>query len=521
MEKAIASMWGTLPKNPQGNVQWRSLRYLAHRFFLSRSGLLVRGLEPRRQLNDSQLGQAHVLEEEASPIEAVLRDIHTSDAFSMQDAVLLMAALEELIHASESDVLVEAYTIAGLDPNSAIMRFELQELLGVYLLRWVLSSHDVRVVKSLLLNKRLIYNVIPIWDELSEFVAGQVKALLFSRRHTPVPGRMHLAMGDRFFFQDVHEIVGLITRTFAHFWDTECQSIKHRLVKLDRTATGRVPVSAFYGANVDGEWRFQESEAYLQDLGALDVSPHWEEKQVIIPNYLQGMSNCIVHKPHYAVCCMNECESIINEIEAAIDGPTAEPAQLVSLVANITGLNDEPAKVPRKLRAQLERTASQTGGIVPLHGRVFAQWLHYVFPHDCPFPHKAGSASFASPMEFGDDYIVNKSHISRHVEAISRRKMEEDLSSGSNASASEIAAINEEQHMYMWSEDEELYADYSNTLTAGWDTIALSGTVAFGLACAAMLVLVFSVMLRVVEAIGGSGRGIWGERGFPAKANFV
>merc|ERR1719375_47756 len=26
-----------------------------------------------------------------------------------------------------------------------------------------------------------------------------------------------------------------------------------------------------------------------------------------------------------------------------------------------------------------------------MHGRLLAQWLHFVFPHDCPYPHTSGT----------------------------------------------------------------------------------------------------------------------------------
>ena len=31
---------------------------------------------------------------------------------------------------------------------------------------------------------------------------------------------------------------------------------------------------------------------------------------------------------------------------------------------------------------QLQSIAKEHGGKVPIHGRLFAQWLHYVFPRD-------------------------------------------------------------------------------------------------------------------------------------------
>merc|ERR1719265_2756807 len=42
------------------------------------------------------------------------------------------------------------------------------------------------------------------------------------------------------------------------------------------------------------------------------------------------------------------------------------------------------------LRQKLDDMASLHKGEIPLHGRLMAQWLHYVFPHDCPYPHMDG-----------------------------------------------------------------------------------------------------------------------------------
>merc|ERR1719313_194924 len=67
----------------------------------------------------------------------------------------------------------------------------------------------------------------------------------------------------------------------------------------------------------------------------------------------------------------------------------------------------EVGKVTDMLRSRLEEVASVHDGKVPLHGRLFAQWLHYTFPRDCPFPHLAGTVNPQTPMKFeealGDD----------------------------------------------------------------------------------------------------------------------
>merc|ERR1719183_12804 len=105
--------------------------------------------------------------------------------------------------------------------------------------------------------------------------------------------------------------------------------MKMSLFDMDRHHTGRVPLSKFHGAALDSEWRFGESEAYLRELGALDETSAWRGKQVIISNYIQAASNCVVTRAHYLVCCMAECEGILAQVEAAVGGPVATPDQLL------------------------------------------------------------------------------------------------------------------------------------------------------------------------------------------------
>merc|ERR1719421_609310 len=80
-------------------------------------------------------------------------------------------------------------------------------------------------------------------------------------------------------------------------------------------------------------------------------------------------------------------------------------------------LDDAKPKLTSALSKQLTDIASAHGGQVPLHGRLFAQWLHYVFPQECAFPHKSGVASTATPTEFGDNFIASHEDMHKHVQA--------------------------------------------------------------------------------------------------------
>merc|ERR1719197_2419944 len=82
-------------------------------------------------------------------------------------------------------------------------------------------------------------------------------------------------------------------------------------------------------------------------------------------------------------------------------GPSAKPGQIADVVA---GLPSDTVDAPRLVKAtqlqRLEEIAAQHGGSVPLHGRLFAQWMHHMYPRECPFPHLSETTTPISPDEW-------------------------------------------------------------------------------------------------------------------------
>jgi hypothetical protein len=452
----LLPMWRVLPKNEAGLVEWKMVRYLAHRYFMQKSSLLIRGFEPMRQINSSSLGAAHILESRApSVVDSAILGERSANGYSLDETVAMIATLHQLIRDDEAIRLEQVYTNLKISTKGLVKASQLAEILETYMLFFIMGD-DRESIDILLAKPKLRFQAVPKWAEIRSFVNGLVKETEFGRHRFPRPGHALVAWSGLFSFADAHEVITTITKTFASFWEDECQVIKQSLVAMDKSGTGRLSLTDFYGANADGEWRFGESETYLRDLGALDESSTARGKQVIIPNYLQGVSNCIVTASHYLVCCVSECEAVLNEIEDAVGGPLAQPEEIIQLIGNMTGIDEEPAKLDATLRDQLQRIAATHGGKVPLHGRLFTQWLHYVFPRECQFPHKTGSRTAHTPFQYGGNSLVTSDEVTKHAAV-------------RNESLSLERDLEEAQWMSQWSEEEELLADYAVQLESPWD----------------------------------------------------
>jgi len=151
---------------------------------------------------------------------------------------------------------------------------------------------------------------------------------------------------------------------------------------------------------MNGTWQFSENPAYLRELGALDESDP-ANPFVIIPNYNNGHSNCVGATPYHDVCCISECEALTEAIEKKFAAPAVAPQDLAALMATL-GSSTVPAdrELSSVLVQRLHAIAEVHDGLVPIYGRLFAQWMHHAYPRECAYPHLAGTTSPMNPAEW-------------------------------------------------------------------------------------------------------------------------
>jgi len=212
--------------------------------------------------------------------------------------------------------------------------------------------------------------------------------------------RRSLTLAEEFTFATVIVEVQELSDRLGRFQDIECRSLKAGLAEIEYKNTGRVLLSDFYREGLNGVYLFDENSDYLRRLGALDESDP-KHPSVIIPNYLASQANCLASNSFHSVCCIDECEDLMAHLEQAIEGPSAAPHRIAELVS---GLRSDTVDAPRKLSAsllsRLGDIAEHHDGVVPLHGRLFSQWMHHAYPLECPYPHESGTMSPLSPDEW-------------------------------------------------------------------------------------------------------------------------
>jgi hypothetical protein len=507
IEKRLLPIWNSLPKKLFGRIERPSLRYMVHRYFMGTSSLVVRGFERSQPVNMSLVGSADGISVMVPAyVEAVLESQHAEvHGFDLKDAVHVVAMLKKLIADADGMVLEQAYADLGKSTQEPIGLHGLLDVLRNYLANWLMKDDPVALERFRRDPSKLDVEF-PHWNRIVAFRDGVVQSFDFKRF------RNAKGLTRSYTFSDVREIVSSITSSFAFYWDDLCIEMRDQLISMDTHHTGRVPLRMFYSKPLSLEWRFAESEDYLRELGALDETSRFHSgKEVIIPNYLSAASNCAIATEHYQLCCTDPCDAIFSELEVAIGGPAAPPEQIMELIGNMSNahsreLDEEEAPQLRgSLQRQLEQiAATHPLGLIPVHGRLFAQWLHYVFPRECPFPHKTGSTSQVRPSGFtGGNYIVTEADRLKHVKQ----------ADGSSVPWENVKVDKESmQWMSQWSHEEELLTDYTMVLrsTSRVDYLAVVG-----------VVLLIAILAAGVAGVGGKSGSMSSSMATRGKSNFV
>merc|ERR1740120_338399 len=233
----------------------------------------------------------------------------------------------------------------------------------------------------------------PAWEDFKLWVEDVRKTSSLNRARRRLDS-------EEFSFGRVIEEVQELNDRLGAFQDIECRSIKAALADMEFRNTGRVLLSDFYREGLKHKFLFVEHVDYLRNLGALDESEP-KHPSVIIANYLASPANCLVSTSFHSVCCLDECEGLMGRLERSISAPIASPERVAELVSALPSDSvDAPRNLSASLMSRLRDIADHHDGSVPLHGRLFAQWMHHAYPLECPYPHVGGMIQPLTPDEW-------------------------------------------------------------------------------------------------------------------------
>jgi len=386
IEKELLHMYAALPKNEHGRLEPTTARYALDRYFTQKHSWRIIGLTAASGTWNSSSSQSMTANRVPAYIQSLFEKRLNGQGLDLRDLAAFAATLTDIIHKEVMGDLEVVYSAMGAPLNNPVEKNTWDKAVPLYLARYM-NGTALSTLKEMEDNLDVWRHEYPHWLDTERWSVDSLSTQKFletSRRNPFVESQPS-------FDESVVFLEGL-GHEFGTFQNLECRRIKQELLDWEIGGTGRVALSNMYKNyfTEDGT-TFTESAAYLEDVGALD---HTDKNRVIIANYLSNPSNCMGGSSFYSVCCINECEDLLRHVEREIKAPSSPPARIASMVS---GLASDTVHAPRNLSTallnRLEEIAGLHDGRVPLHGRMFKQWMHHAFPRECPFPHAEGTKS--------------------------------------------------------------------------------------------------------------------------------
>lgn len=420
MEINILPIFNVLPEE-NSNLGPQAVRYLAHRYLLENHGLRVKGLQPCAYCVNASApvwDSVELLKKSFSSNVQQALTSWNSKAIGRRDVAAVVLALEHLVFEEgflSKSFIQRAYKLNGFDSRSSLPTHKLSEVVASHfamvLLQgsswihtskrgqktWYRMTGRMQKEPSVSLaqhqqDRKVVSNMFPdTWKSLKT-----LKRKAVSELQKEEPGL------QRFSFENVLLVISKVAQAFGSAQNKECANIKSALYSKDASGSGSVSARSFYHA-LGGDWHFTEVPEYLRSLGVLDESQPQLGPQVLIANYIAAPNNCIMTASEYSVCCIPECGSILQHFESQIQAPFASPAQILAAATHVpirTVHSGVSLKTGSPVAEALEQVAGIHGGVVPLHGRLFSQWLHYAFPSECSYPYPSGAFEALTPTEW-------------------------------------------------------------------------------------------------------------------------
>jgi len=391
MDAVMQASYIALPKNAHGLLSRNAAAYLVQKYAMHVYHYTIRGLGPDpagpetnasdRLSNCQQMSAPDMLQN-------LLETGQGGHGYALREAASLAVMMHELVMDQDAALINQAFDILT---NTDMIPQNEEELSVPDVVRVIqawqwLHMHYFDAEKDLFFD----HMSVPVHQmyDFGKLAMCLMEAKFYSERHSRNPFKAKTLS-----IADTTQLAHQATEEMGTWQDDDCKAMKRYLIKLDPDGNGRVLIDTVHNQpETDDEhgeqiFRFSESQDYLRSVGALDESDP-SHPQVLISNYLLGPANCLRAVAFQTFCCLNECDAVLTEVERAIAGPSATPDELLPLLGNLTTTSmNEPQPLATSLVEKLSSIAAHNKGAVTLHGRLFAQWLHFAFPHECPYPH--------------------------------------------------------------------------------------------------------------------------------------
>merc|ERR1719277_2786019 len=153
IENLMRPMYAALPKREEGSLDYATVRYALHRYFVQRHGWYVAGLDQRGDAWNASAPTTVMKDRTPSYIQSLFEERLHGRGFGLHELAVFAATLSDLIHKEAVDSLANVYKGLGLAIDRPIARIwsatAVKAYLAVYLIGGGITIRSLAEFKAL------------------------------------------------------------------------------------------------------------------------------------------------------------------------------------------------------------------------------------------------------------------------------------------------------------------------------------------------------------------------------------
>merc|ERR1719191_1859252 len=244
IERVLAPMYATLPKNFNGKIGHATVCYALHRFFAQRHGWFINGMSPDGSGWNRSSTTTLMQERAPAHVQHLLERHLGSRGLSLRE----LAALASVLHNQVSQEYLgrsdRAYRISGAPIGGRATEQQFTTAITLWMTMLIIGPDMPKVNDNQILGAASrMKQYFPHWDDLLFWVQDVQQNVAYTQR-----ARQNPFVGTSLPLESMHHVTSEVPKRFGQWHDSVCVDMKTELLKTKNARnTGRVSLGAFYG----------------------------------------------------------------------------------------------------------------------------------------------------------------------------------------------------------------------------------------------------------------------------------
>jgi len=232
IERVLAPMYATLPKNARGKLGHATVCYALHRYFVQQHGWFINGMAPDGSGWNGSSTTALMQEGAPAHVQRLLERHLGSRGLSLRELAALASVLHNVVSQQYLGRSENAYRLAGAPIEGRATQQQFTKAITMWMTMLIIGPDLPKVTSKQIMTASVrMGEYFPNWQDLLFWVEDVRQSVTYTLR-----GRQNPFVGGALPLAAMNSVVSEVPKQFGRWHNSLCMGMKKTLVGLAAAA---------------------------------------------------------------------------------------------------------------------------------------------------------------------------------------------------------------------------------------------------------------------------------------------